>query len=239
MNNVVLKSTRGLYHHLSDLYSDGKNRNDFRKIFGYVFEEYVGKLLNCSLKQCDISPEIKFRIKKNEVKTIDWIVKNNEKLLLIEVKQSSINQKSKNSGNIDIITENFNNIVKSVKQINKTIEHIKSNKYKELKKYEDFRMVQGLIVINDPLYNSSYLCRDIVKRNINLENINIISIEEFETLFNQKRYFNKLFTLLMKKSRYNHDLDMNEYLIKNKFNFKHNNLLKDEFKEFFEDVRIK
>jgi hypothetical protein len=128
------KFVYGIYFDFLEYYMEANGKNNFKTIFGYVFQDYVGILLKTHFKKWNITSEIKYLKDKNQVDTVDWLIQRGNNLILVEVKQSSIYLPAKNSGNIEEIKKGINqNIIKAINQLNKTEEDILSNKYEEFK----------------------------------------------------------------------------------------------------------
>jgi len=90
------KVTYGLYFTLIDRFNKGGCNNKFKELFGIVFQEYVGELLKFYFKTWEIIPEIKYKKGKHNFQdSIDWFILKDDKLIMIEVKQSSLFLKSK------------------------------------------------------------------------------------------------------------------------------------------------
>ncbi|WP_158973337.1 hypothetical protein [Streptomyces griseus] len=58
---------------------------DFLQETGYLFEEYIGRQLRL-IPDADVVSEITYRVKRNELQSVDWIVVFDDLVLLVEVK---------------------------------------------------------------------------------------------------------------------------------------------------------
>jgi hypothetical protein len=228
----------GVYYDLLENNIEENGRNDFKTIFGSIFQEYIGILLRAHFKKWRVTPEICYQKDKNRVATVDWFVQRGGNLILIEVKQSSIYLSAKNEGNIEELKKGINqNIIKAINQLEKTEEDIYSKKYQELKQFDKIKNVQKLIIIFDPLYFGNlivnYLFDDILIR----KKTHIINLSNFESLLEvQKKRENLFYILESKMDSKTNKMDFTEFLYdkyktchaSNKFLLKHfDRLLKD------------
>lgn len=71
----------------SGIYHAGREHfgPDFLQETGYLFEEYVGRQLRL-IPDADVISEITYRVKGNELQSVDWFVVFDELVLLVEVK---------------------------------------------------------------------------------------------------------------------------------------------------------
>ena len=208
------KLVYGIYYDLLETNMDTHGKNDFKSVFGYVFQEYIGILLKAHFKKWNITSEIRYQKGKNKVDTIDWFIQRGNNLILIEVKQSSINLHAKNSGDFEIIRRNINqNIIKAIDQLVRTEEDILSNKYVELIQFNKVRNIQKLIIIADPLYFGNRIVNYLFDEILVKTNTHIINILDFETLLNLQRKHENLFYLLEEKmSGESKNMDFSEFI---------------------------
>jgi hypothetical protein len=215
-SNLYYKISDGIYFSLVDKFNLGEGKNEFKEKFGYVFEEYIGVLLKEHMNNWQIHPEIKYKKGKNEINSVDWFVYRDGKLLLIEVKQSSIFLKSKESAKIKDIRDDLENtMVKAAKQLKRSREDIISKKYSEFSAFHDTKEFQLLIVTNDPLYNANLVCKKLISDSTGLaeKDFNIININEFETFLDNQSTGQTLFDLLTFKNLNYNEFDFKEYLL--------------------------
>lgn len=212
-NNLLARVTIGMYHEMADMYNLGAERNQFKVLFGNVFENYVYALLNFYVRNRSISRAIKYGPKKEPKETVDFLVKKNRTLILIEVKQASIYAKAQYTGNLDIIKANLRMTVgKAVEQLRIT-ENLLKNGEKSLCAYHDCDKIKKLVVLNNPLYNANNICKmlfdDMGK---NAADVSIINISEFETLLDLQSDTQDLWEMLEKKDSEEYkDFDFNEF----------------------------
>jgi hypothetical protein len=103
------KLVYGIYYDLLENNMESNGKNNFKTVFGYVFQEYIGILLNAHFKKWNVVPEIEYQKGKNKVDSVDWFIQRGNNLVLIEVKQSSIYLSAKNKGSIEDLKDNISN----------------------------------------------------------------------------------------------------------------------------------
>jgi hypothetical protein len=235
------KLTTGLYFHLIDRFRKGNKGNKFKEIFGYVFQEYIGELLRYYFYSWNVIPEIRYKKGKGLFQdSADWFVTKGDKLIIIEVKQSSIFLKSKQNPSMNAIVSDLRKtIIKAINQLNVTESDIKEKKYPELKTFENIDSFAKLIVINDPLFNANFLLKTILKNEVEDLSFQIININDFETLLSSQSHAESLFDILYYKSLEDNEMDFNEYIYKIFPDARSDiEILKPVWEGFFRDVRI-
>ncbi len=206
------KITSGLYYYLIDRFNEGGRKNKFKERFGFVFQEYVGELLKYYFKDWEIIPEIKYKKEhKNIHDTVDWFIKKDNKLIMIEVKQSSIFLSAKQNPTMEqIVSDLKKTIIKARKQLDKTENDIKSKKYPELSIFNKIALYEKLVVVNDPLFNANFLVKNILQ--CKKMPFQIININDFETLIESQCEAESLFDILSFKAIENDETDFKEYI---------------------------
>jgi hypothetical protein len=214
--NLYHKITTGIYYCLIDKFNYGSAKNVFKEKYGYVFESYVGILLKEHLKEWTIVPEIRYKKGKNFIDSVDWLVMKNDKLLLIEVKQSSVFLKSKMLAKLDIIKQDLKKtLIKAVKQLERTYTDIKLKSFPELSQFFDVNEIRMLIVTNDPFYNANSIGKKLIAEEIHKIDFDydIINICEFETLLDNQLKSESLFDILSYKNLTQKEMDFKEYIL--------------------------
>ena len=211
-NKLMQRITAGLYFDLCNKYNRGGGDNPFKNEFGMVFERYVENILKESLTSYNISSQIEYG--KNGEKSVDFLIKKDCTLVLIEVKQSSIFWKSKVSGKeIDLRNDMRNTILKAVKQINHTKSLIESKKCEPFSNYYNCTQMIGLIVVNDPLYNANDLCRKIISNSgLIVNDIYVINISDLEDFLDLQKPKQDFWSVLKNKQNGRENYDFKEYL---------------------------
>jgi len=103
-----------------ELYYAGIRRfgQAFTRDMGELFEDYVGRQFS-TLPQATVLPEIVYKVKKDEVKTVDWFVNLGSHLLLVEAKASRFNLASR-IGDESLDSQLKDTVGKAYRQINRT-----------------------------------------------------------------------------------------------------------------------
>ena len=208
------KLTSSLYFSLSDRFNEGGKKNKFKTMFGYVFQEYVGELLKFYFKKWIVVPEVKYKRKKgSQQDSVDWFVWKDDKLIMIEVKQSSIFVGSKyNPSMKSIVSDLEKTVLDAVEQLSVSECDIKENRYPELSEFNNIRSFVKLVVINDPLFNANFLLKSILKSKVDDTSFQIMNINDFETLLSCQKHSESLFDILYYKSIEHNEMDFNEYI---------------------------
>lgn len=231
------KLTSGLYYCLIDRFNKGSKNNKFKELFGYVFQEYIGELLRFYFSSWKIVSEIRYKKGPNHFQdSVDWFVIKDEKLIMIEVKQSSIFLKSKQEPSTgEIISDLRKTIIHAVNQLKITEDDIEERKYPELHLFDSIKKVIKLIVVNDPLFNANFIVKNIVKDEITDLTFQVININDFETLLSCQKMSESLFDILYYKAIEHNEMDFNE-LICNLFPDAHSDIdfLKPTWDRFFQ-----
>lgn len=211
---LMSRITSGLYFDLCDKYKGEDKKNPFKQEFGEVFEKYVGEILKYSLTSYTVSPEIVYKEGKNEVKSVDFFVKKDENLVLIEVKQSSLFASSKVSGlELELLDDLKKTVLKAAKQISKSKKIIVEKSDSSFASYFDCKNIIGLIVVNDPLYNANDLCRKIISsEGVNLDNIYMINVSDLEDFLDLQLSDQSFWDALAEKKTAFEHFDFKEYL---------------------------
>lgn len=90
----------------------------FAHDMGELFEDYVGRQFS-TLPHATVAPEIVYKVKKSEVKTVDWFVNLGSHLLLVEAKASRFNLASR-IGDESLESQLQDTVGKAYRQINRT-----------------------------------------------------------------------------------------------------------------------
>ncbi|MDO0916752.1 hypothetical protein QQM39_39860 [Streptomyces sp. DT2A-34] len=85
---------------------------------GYLFEEYVGRRLRL-IPDADVVGEITYRVKRNEVHSVDWIVVFDDLVLLVEVK-SMMPTENARLGLEGGVAETDSKLARAYRQVNAT-----------------------------------------------------------------------------------------------------------------------
>ncbi|MQY40562.1 hypothetical protein SRB17_85950 [Streptomyces sp. RB17] len=103
----------GIYHTGREHFGTG-----FLRETGYLFEEYIGRQLRL-IPDADVVGEITYRVKRNELLSVDWIVVLDDLVLLVEVK-SMMPTENARLGLEDGVAETDSKLARAYRQVNST-----------------------------------------------------------------------------------------------------------------------
>jgi hypothetical protein len=216
-NNLIKRTTTNLYYTLSDKFKANIGKgNEFKTAFGFVFEAYVKSIFQSCLKSWGIEGEIIYDL-KNKKKTVDIFLYKEDKLILVEVKQSSIYSEAKNNCTIIEIKKDLKQTLnKGVKQILNTEQLIKNQKIQALLKFKDVRYIQRLIVTYLPLKQANSSIKPLIKEEIvdypDDHDFHIINIQELELFLSAQQVSESIFDLLHFKEINRPNQEFNEFI---------------------------
>ncbi|MFJ3908946.1 hypothetical protein [Streptomyces vinaceus] len=121
--------------------------NDFLVETGYVFEEYIGRQLRL-LSNADVTGEITYKIGKDVMQSVDWIVVFDDLVLLVEVKSTMPTEKAR-LGLERGVAETDSKLGRAYRQINKTAARI-DQRHPAFASIPADRPCQALIVTFEP-----------------------------------------------------------------------------------------
>lgn len=211
------KMTCGLYFLLAERFNRGGKNNKFKELFGIAFQEYVGEILKYYFKTWNVVPEIKYKKGKHQFQdSIDWFVMKDDKLIMIEVKQSSIYLNSKSDPSLKRIKDDLRKtILPGVKQLEISETDISSKQYPELEIFNSVKSFVKLIVVNDPLHNANFIVKSLMADEVNDLFFQIININELEIFLSNQKDTESLFDLLYFKGVEikKNEMDFKEFMI--------------------------
>ena len=155
--------TQGLYHEIGEKYKAlGGKTNAFRSAFGAAFEEYIRVLLTNSNPNFNVLKAPTYGTKKGQEKTVDWVVIEGDRAVLIEVKQSGLYLRAKTTGEQKAVEESLKQtIADGVRQIIKFEENIKSGKFLALSHLQNLKFFERLVVTYDPIFFTAILNKEV------------------------------------------------------------------------------
>lgn len=160
--NVILyirKSFGGLYWWFHRYFEGKGEQQDFRNYFGYVFQEYVGRILRGIYGAANVHGEILYG---KGSKFIDWWVEKGDKVYLFESKAYQFALPSKQTGDTEMITANeIKKIAQAVEQVYGRIQDIP--KFQELKRFRRKRVISFLVFMDIP-FVSGYFYESWIKK---------------------------------------------------------------------------
>jgi hypothetical protein len=214
--------TQGLYYELSDKFKNKPTKTiSFRSAFGLAFEEYIGILLRNSNPNFTVikSPEYGHK-KKGQQKTVDWIVVQDDKAVLIEVKQSGLFLPGKTTGEQQATKEDLKKtLADGVEQIITFEENIKLGKFPELQELRELKGFERLLVTYDPIFFTAILNQEIEsilkERKSSTElckDVHLMWIEPFELIVGNRNLNFYEFLRAKRLSQEYRFQDFNEYI---------------------------
>lgn len=228
-----------LYFDFMEFYSGSDGANSFKDRFGFVFQEYIGDLLKHHFRSWEVIPEIEYGKDHQKLSTVDWILFKENKLVLIEVKQSSVFYKTKSTGSIESLESDIQKTIgKAIKQLDRTEAHIQLGTLTELKQFQAVTMFQKVCVVADPVYFSNMMIPEIVR---SARNTHIINVSEFEAILALQERKQGLFYLLHQKTENEKTkaMDFTEFLVL-KYPKRYSNLrvsfLTDYYRSFSREI---
>ncbi|MET8630219.1 hypothetical protein ABZW30_42020 [Kitasatospora sp. NPDC004669] len=109
----------GIYH------AGGRHfGRSFAVEMGYLFEQYIGRQLRL-LTHAEVHPEITYTVRRQEMRSVDWIVVFDDLVLLVEVK-STMPTENARLGLVEGAEDTVEKIGRAYRQINNTEERIAS-----------------------------------------------------------------------------------------------------------------
>ena len=155
---LLERITRGIYFDLADYFKGHSKANKFREAFGHVFQSYVGRLFEKSDKKMKLLPEWKYG--RPEKRTSDWIIIENDKATIIEVKQSGLFLPAKTLGDLDKVKDSLvKTISQAAKQMLSFENDIRSGDYDELDCLSNISNYERLVITYDRTYFSNSILR--------------------------------------------------------------------------------
>lgn len=161
---IYERVTRGLYFDFADYFKGNKASNPFRSCFGNVFQEYVGLIFKKSLGENNVKAEWKYGSKKQQKDTPDWLIIQDKRAILVEVKQSGLYLTAKKWGELQNIQEDLSRTIGAgVQQMWEFENDIKSGNFNELEWLKDIEITERMIVTYDHPYFLNFILREQIK----------------------------------------------------------------------------
>jgi hypothetical protein len=212
-NCLYQKVAHYLYYDFIERYRGERGSNIFKTTYGQAFQEYVGELLKAHFRSWDVIPELPYTKAKNSVSTVDWIVSRGDKLILFEVKQSSIFLETKQSGSMESFRKDCKRTLDvAFTQLQTTKTDIEAQSFDELKFMGNARSIEMVCIVADPLYFGNMLLSMIREE---YSEMHVINISDLEDILEVQKKDQSLHYLLSKKRKRRRlqGMDFNEYII--------------------------
>ncbi|MGA5042369.1 hypothetical protein ACPCA8_35905 [Streptomyces capoamus] len=133
----------------SGIYHTGREHfgPDFLQETGYLFEEYVGRQLRL-IPDADVISEITYRVKRNELQSVDWFVVFDDLVLLVEVKSMMPTENARLGLELGV-AETDSKLARAFRQVNATSAQI-DQRHPAFAEIPTDRPRQALIVTLEP-----------------------------------------------------------------------------------------
>lgn len=162
---INYRATNGLYFALSDYFKAKTGGPAFRNAFGYVFQEYVGRLLKQTFGEENVIAEWRYTSNKNQVDTPDWIVICDGRAIVLEIKQAGLYLPAKKWANEENIKQDLKRTIgKGAFQMWKFQSDIDSGICKMPELLNGIEIAERMVVTFDRSYFLNSIVRDEVKQ---------------------------------------------------------------------------
>lgn len=156
-------------------------KEDFSRYFGYLFEAYVGKVIqNCLTSETLLSEtQIRQFYPTNKGKVPDWIVVDGSTLILIECKATRFSRAAQAIASEDAINKSLKQVKKGLKQLDSFINACES-KSPELQRFHDCHTFKPVLITFEPLeLINSHFFREYINQLLFEERIHNLSWQIF------------------------------------------------------------
>lgn len=181
---LLRRATDGIYYDLADHFDHGGGDNPFRRAFGYVFQEYIGRLLLESHGADRVLREWTYGKKSAGRQTPDWIVLEGNRAVVIEVKQTAVTLDTKVSGDQQTLLRDLKKtLAKGQRQLLEFRDALQV-RAEGLKRLQHVREVELLLVTHDKVPFANCVFRD-ASRELGItgaDDVHICTCEELEYL---------------------------------------------------------
>lgn len=196
--HLIRRVSDGLYHALATASDAGGRENPFRTAFGFVFQAYVGRLLEAGCN-ATVLPEWDYGPKGVRVHTPDWLVLEDDRLVVVEVKQSALTLATKVLGSLDTLASDLQRtLLGGARQLVKFKAAVEA-RAPGLERLTDAKHIELMLVTHDPLPWANWVLREHIAKAVQgAEAIHFCSVDDFENL---QRYCwrTSMFSLLAEK----------------------------------------
>ncbi|MBP7652033.1 hypothetical protein KA977_01330 [Candidatus Dependentiae bacterium] len=247
INLLWLKLTDGIYYILLDQCKD-----NFTTSFGYLYEQYVGKILKYYNKYFKVIPEKTYRIhNKQQCKFIDWSIIDGDTAILFECKTKRLNfVNTIQSGDINSFNMDMQRgIIRAIKSLYDRIQDVKN--YPE--QFSEFRNIKNFIPVillfeSLPLIEHNYFYQ-LIDELLKKENIYhfyycIMDINELEKLLpyiyehnNKFHSLSQFFLQKMNDKNFKNE-SINNLLVSYTSEKIYNPVIRDKFEQIKNEISI-
>lgn len=179
---IASRASTGIFYQMFNEY-----KTTFSEYFGFVFEKYVGIVLeNCiNSEQLLSESDIRSFYSKDKRKAPDWIIIDNSTAILFECKATRFSRAAQAITTEDAINDSLSQVRKGLKQLYEFISACK-DKISELEKFHHCTKFIPVLISLEPMYliNSGFFREHInsllAAKNIPKFDWQILSINELE-----------------------------------------------------------
>jgi len=145
---IAYRIFEGIYYQMFNKYKE-----NFSRYFGFLFQEYVGVILQNSIEKSKIFSEHEIRKKypESEGKVPDWVIIENDKAILIECKATRFTRNALITGFEEDINSSLEQLIKGLGQLN-NFANASRKKHPHLKFIHKCKKFYPLFVSWEPLY---------------------------------------------------------------------------------------
>jgi hypothetical protein len=185
---IASRISTGIFYDMFNAYSI-EGRNVFSEYFGYVFEAYVGKVLNHSIQGDALYSENAIRsfYPSKKGKVPDWILVEDSALILVECKATRFSRAAQSIASEDAINNSLAQVLKGLCQLASFGDACKS-RIEELSDFHNHSVIHNILITLEtlPLVNTAFF-RDHINSQLATKGIRdldwlIVSIDELEAL---------------------------------------------------------
>jgi hypothetical protein len=181
-NLVVLKNSTGIFYEMFNHYGV-----DFSNYFGYMFEAYVGRVLQHSLRSSKLlsEDEIRQTYPTDKGKVPDWIIVEGDTAILFECKATRFSRAALTTGSEQAVNDSLKQVRKGLRQLHQFRQACQA-KAPGLEALHGCKALRPVLVTLEPLYMiNSPLFRNYINSELAAEGVtnlpwHIFSVEELE-----------------------------------------------------------
>lgn len=185
-NLILYRLSEGIYHQLFSVY-----RDKFSRYFGFLFERYVGEILNNCVDSNQIisEEEIRKTYPEGKGKAPDWIIIVDDTATFVECKATGYNREALATSSEKAVDNSISQIKKGLIQLHE-FKDACQKKIKGLEKFASISNFNLRVITYEPFYliNSTFF-REIINsevspelsgKGISISDWHILSVDELE-----------------------------------------------------------
>jgi len=185
---IASRISTGIFYDMFNAYSS-EGGNTFSDYFGYVFEAYVGQVLNHSTRGDVLYSENRIRsfYPSRKGKAPDWILEEESALVLIECKATRFSRAAQSVASEEAINNSLAQVLKGLLQLASFRDACKS-RIQELTVFHTYSKLYNVLITLEtlPLVNTTFF-RDHINSQLETKGVRdldwlIVSVDELEAL---------------------------------------------------------